>query len=341
MRETRVGAVAEQRGDDQRLALGGHCRRNGRVARTARAALLLLAVRTGAFFERGSDVVVIDSVAKWKEHNPAKSNHLWVISFYREGCGFCVLLEPELQKAATKLRKLVYFGAVDVEKHRTVADVIVKKHGVKIEGVPTIVAFSPTASASPFVYAGERKSSALVAFAGDRQPDFVKRLAGDDWSAAPDAFAARRVLLFTEKRSPTGLFKGLASRFRGEIDFGSVYCGDAGANTALRARYGVEHSADLPALVVVPNPRSDFQKATKAMRKLAPSGEGFRVPLGKKPSFMRLEFALMPFAEARFRAGKEARRRHGHHRKKHRKPEVYVDSSWQDSVWDDGREARR
>ena len=154
------------------------------------AALLLLAVRTGAFFERGSDVVVIDSVAKWKEHNPAKSNHLWVISFYREGCGFCVLLEPELQKAATKLRKLVYFGAVDVEKHRTVADVIVKKHGVKIEGVPTIVAFSPTASASPFVYAGERKSSALVAFAGDRQPDFVKRLAGDDWSAAPDAFAA-------------------------------------------------------------------------------------------------------------------------------------------------------
>ena len=96
------------------------------------ATLLLLAVRAGAFFERGSDVVVIDSVAKWKEHNPAKSNHLWVISFYREGCGFCVLLEPELQKAATKLRKLVYFGAVDVEKHRTVADVIVKKHGVKI-----------------------------------------------------------------------------------------------------------------------------------------------------------------------------------------------------------------
>jgi hypothetical protein len=261
----------------------------------------------------------------------------------------------------------VYFGAVDVEKHRTVADVIVKKHGVKIEGVPTIVAFSPTASASPYVYAGERKASALVAFAGDRQPDFVKRLAGDDWSAAPDAFAARRVLLFTEKRSPTGLFKGLASRFRGEIEFGSVYCGDAGANAALRARYGVEHSADLPALIVVPNPRSDFQKATKAMRKLAPSGEGFLVPLGKKPSFMRLEFALMPFAvqqptllpkeddaptaskrpepddsgaphpeEARFRAGKEARRRHGHHRKKHRKPEVYVDSSWQDSVWDDG-----
>ncbi|KAH8053192.1 hypothetical protein JL721_10701 [Aureococcus anophagefferens] len=218
------------------------------------SALLLLAVRTGAFFERGSDVVVIDSVAKWKEHNPAKSNHLWVISFYREGCGFCVLLEPELQKAATKLRKLVYFGAVDVEKHRTVADVIVKKHGVKIEGVPTIVAFSPTASASPFVYAGERKSSALVAFAGDRQPDFVKRLAGDDWSAAPDA-------------------------------------------------------ADLPALIVVPNPRSDFTKATKAMRKLAPSGEGFRVPLGKKPSFMRLEFALAPFAAGADAAPEEDERR--------------------------------
>ncbi|KAH8078782.1 hypothetical protein JL720_9530 [Aureococcus anophagefferens] len=275
------------------------------------SALLLLAVRTGAFFERGSDVVVIDSVAKWKEHNPAKSNHLWVISFYREGCGFCVLLEPELQKAATKLRKLVYFGAVDVEKHRTVADVIVKKHGVKIEGR-----------------------------ADDRRPDFVKRLAGDDWSAAPDAFAARRVLLFTEKRSPTGLFKGLASRFRGEIDFGSVYCGDAGANEGDQGH---------------------------AQARAVGRGLGFRVPLGKKPSFMRLEFALMPFAvqaptllpkeddapaaskrpepddsgaphpeEARFRAGKEARRRHGHHRKKHRKPEVYVDSSWQDSVWDDG-----
>lgn len=337
-----------------------------------RAASLLLAFawRCGAFFESGSDVVTFDSAAKWREHNPGGSNHLWIITFYREGCGHCVLLEPEFQKAATKLRKLVHFGAVDVEKHRRVSDAIVKKHGVEIKGVPTIYVFSPTAAASPFPYNGERKAGALVAFAGDHQPDFIKRVAGDDWSDAPDAFV-RRVLLFTEKRSPTGLFKGLASRFRFEIDFGSVYCGTPGANEKLRARYGVEHSADLPALVVVPNDKSDSHKATKAFEKLAKSGEGYLVPIGAKPSYMKLEFALMPFAvkkptlfgerpevekrrretpqpddsmhpeEERYHAETRARKDHAakakkDKTKKRRKQVPFVDSSWQDSLWDDG-----
>lgn len=253
-----------------------------------------------AFFEKGSDVVVFDTPTKWREHNPSNSSFLWIVNFYREGCGFCVLLEPEMNKAASKLRKLVRFGAVDVETHRRLSDALVKKHGFRIEGVPTVMVFSPTAPTSPFPYAGERKAKALIAFAGANQPDFIERVSDDGW-AAPDG--GRGLLLFTEKRAPTGLFKALASRFRNEIAFGAVYCG-GGANAALLDRYGV---TDLPALVVLPSAALDADaKAARALAKLEASGAGFRIPLPPKPSFMKLEFALMPFAAKRKPAPPEA-----------------------------------
>ena len=253
-----------------------------------------------AFFEKGSEVVVFDTPSKWREHNPANSSFLWIINFYREGCGFCVLLEPELNAAATKLRKLVRFGAVDVETHRRLSDALVKKHRFKIEGVPTLYAFSPTAATSPFPVPVERKAKALVQFAGDHQPDFIARVSDAAWAPAA---GVRGALLFTEKRSPTGLFKAIASRFRGEIDLGSVYCG-GDANADLRAKYAV---ADLPAVVVLPSPNLDAEpKAARALAKLEAAGAGFRVPLAAKPSFMKLEFALMPFAAKRPPAAAEA-----------------------------------
>ena len=55
------------------------------------------------------------------------SSFLWIVAFYREGCGYCVLLEPELARAATELRRLVRFGAVDVERHRSVADAVSRR----------------------------------------------------------------------------------------------------------------------------------------------------------------------------------------------------------------------
>ena len=90
-----------------------------------------------AFFESGSDVTTIRNAAEWRD-NVSNSSFLWIVAFYREGCGFCVLLEPEFAKAASSLKRLVHFGAVDVERHRKVADAVSRKHGFQISGVPTI-----------------------------------------------------------------------------------------------------------------------------------------------------------------------------------------------------------
>ena len=78
------------------------------------------------FFETGSDVVALASAAAWKRH-VTNSSFLWIVAFYREGCGHCVLLEPELARAATELKRLVRFGAVDVERHRSVADAVSRR----------------------------------------------------------------------------------------------------------------------------------------------------------------------------------------------------------------------
>ena len=120
-----------------------------------RALLALLCACAHGFFEKGSDVVTLASTADWKQH-VTNSSFLWIVAFYREGCGYCVLLEPEFASAATQLKRLVKFGAVDVEKHRRVADAVSRKHEFRIEGVPTLKAFSPTAAASPFDVDAER-----------------------------------------------------------------------------------------------------------------------------------------------------------------------------------------
>ena len=145
----------------------------------------------------------------------------------------------------------------------------------------------------------------------------MRRLRGDEaaaWvrAAASAGGGARRAVLFTAKATTTGLFKALSSRFRGQIEFGLVACGGGGA-APLRRRLGVgDRDDDLPALFVLWREDND-DRARAAFRKLlsdtpAAGGGGrdggteealaARVPLGAKPTFMRLEFALKPFARA-------------------------------------------
>ena len=109
------------------------------VTRWALLALMLHAV--SAFYNKGSDVVSITDASGLKRLQ--RSNYLWVLEFYREGCGYCVQAAPEYEKAATSLKRMVGFAAVDVEKNQNIAGQLMQAFGVEVKGVPTIVVLKP------------------------------------------------------------------------------------------------------------------------------------------------------------------------------------------------------
>ena len=65
------------------------------------------------FFEFGTEVVKMKTQKDFRQLE--KSDSLWIVAFYRESCGFCALLRPEWEKAATDLKRYVNVAAVDVE----------------------------------------------------------------------------------------------------------------------------------------------------------------------------------------------------------------------------------
>ena len=115
-----------------------------RACAVARVALLVLLLHqaSAAFYSKGSDVVAISDAAGLKRLQ--RSNYLWVLEFYREGCGYCVQAAPEYEKAATSLKRMVGFAAVDVEKNQGIAGQLMQAFGVEVKGVPTIVMLKPT-----------------------------------------------------------------------------------------------------------------------------------------------------------------------------------------------------
>jgi thioredoxin-related protein len=135
-----------------------------RLARLFFSRLLLLALLlhvSAAFYSKGSNVVPITDAAGLKRLQ--RSNYLWILEFYREGCGYCVQAAPEYEKvmaatrlwrlrvtcackAATSLKRMVGFAAVDVEKQQSIAGQLMQAFGVEVKGVPTIVILKPKTS---------------------------------------------------------------------------------------------------------------------------------------------------------------------------------------------------
>ncbi len=103
--------------------------------------LVLMLHAVAGFYSKGSDVVPITNAAGVKRLQ--RSNYLWVLEFYREGCGYCVQAAPEYEKAATSMKRMVGFAAVDVEKNQAIAGQLMQAFGVEVKGVPTIVILKP------------------------------------------------------------------------------------------------------------------------------------------------------------------------------------------------------
>lgn len=160
-----------------------------------------------AFYEKGTDVLAVTNTVT--AQTIIASKLIVFLEIYREGCGYCRLLTPEYEKVATNLRKMVTIAAVDAEKNRDVASLIIEKYGIDVKGVPTIILLKPNEGKLHFIlrfvlliltsvnkhfstiaivinlldgskevipYNGERKSAPMINFIVSHIPNYVSRI---------------------------------------------------------------------------------------------------------------------------------------------------------------------
>lgn len=174
---------------------------------------------------------------------------------------------------------------------------------MKIDGVPTVKAFSPK-SVGPIDYAGERKAGPLKSFALANQPSFVTSVTGANYkefqASNPEQ---RKAILLTTKPGQSSLLKAISSEFHGRVSIGQGKSSDK----KLLEQLGVEPNSDFPLLLAL---RRDADKleSQKWLDKYFPGDATFaRLSLAdakKKPTFRMLEFFLMSYARAPSKAKK-------------------------------------
>ena len=182
------------------------------------------------FFDPPSEVIVLKTRSDWSKLE--KSNFAWVVAFYRESCGFCALLRPEWEEAATSLKRYVRIAAVDVERSRELTGYAQQRYNFQVEGVPTIKTFVPLVKKQgrPLIdtYNGERKANAVVSHVRGLMPSFLlpsKLLKFDESLHISNLETGPVALFFSEKPSPSATAKALSSKFRGRLRIGQLRVG--------------------------------------------------------------------------------------------------------------------
>jgi len=87
-----------------------------------------------------------------------KSDQVWVVKFYMDGCGHCVSFGPEYLKAAKALKGIVHFGVLDGKANRQISS------KYSIQGFPTVKVFAAD-KATPIDFTGARDAKTLSQFA--------------------------------------------------------------------------------------------------------------------------------------------------------------------------------
>ncbi|KAI8451642.1 thioredoxin-like protein [Phakopsora pachyrhizi] len=167
----------------------------------------------GMFNSKGD--VKAYNVKSFKSHL-GKSSKGTMVVFYSPRCGHCRSLQPDYEKAATNLKNLVNFIAIDCESQENSASC---GSEYQIRGYPTIKYYS--ANPISIDYQGQRTSSALIEFSTKNMPSFTKRVKTfDQLESLIDKSSSDKplVVLFTKSSSATPLFKALSSVIHKKMD---------------------------------------------------------------------------------------------------------------------------
>ena len=241
------------------------------------------------FFDAPSEVIKLHTKKDWAKLE--KSNFAWVVAFYREGCGYCALLRPEWDEAATSLKRYVRIGAVDVERSRDLASYAQQRYGFQVEGVPTIKTFVPMTRAEgkkPLIdtYNGERKAKAVIDHARSIMPSFVlsSKAMKNLGALEPGPLA----LFFSDKTSASGMTKALSSKFRNRLRVAQMRTGAmAGRGDDWAAKCGVESPGACILYIGEGEDDDSSPEGSRAVRVIS----GY----GRKLSILSLENWLMDY----------------------------------------------
>ena len=157
------------------------------------------------------------------------NNQPVVVEFYAPWCGHCKQLAPEFAKAATHLKGMVIFAAVNCDEaaNKPLCGQF------QVQGFPTIKVFphgrERKQKNGPKDFQGQRNAAALERAAADSllavKVPAIKESA-DLESFLDDSESLVRVLLFSSKKKAPTLLRALASAFD-VVSFGLVTEGSA------------------------------------------------------------------------------------------------------------------
>ncbi|KAJ7156891.1 hypothetical protein C8R43DRAFT_997557 [Mycena crocata] len=175
------------------------------------------AFASAAVFPPDSLVKMLDAKSFKKA---MRANQTSLVAFVAPWCGHCQRLVPEYSKAALGLHPLLPLYAVDCDDDKNKR--LCSEQGV--QGFPTIKLFPRGKEIPPMVYdSGERTASALYYFATRRVPvAFTKLFKTEDivpW--VEKTVEKKRTLLLTKDKKVPLLWKVLANKYKGELEFGT------------------------------------------------------------------------------------------------------------------------
>ncbi|KAJ7281987.1 thioredoxin-like protein [Mycena rebaudengoi] len=179
-------------------------------------ALVVVPFASAAIFPKDSQVKMLDAKS-WKK--AMKTNQTSMVAFVAPWCGHCQRMAPEYSKAALGLHPLLPFYAVDCDEEKNKR--LCAEQGVK--GFPTVKLFPRGHEIPPMLYESERTASAMYYFATRRIPSSYTKLYKVEeivpW--IEKNVDKTRTLLMTKDKTVPLLWKVLANKYRGQLEFGT------------------------------------------------------------------------------------------------------------------------
>eukprot|EP01088_Endostelium_zonatum_P015808 TRINITY_DN4024_c0_g1_i1.p1 TRINITY_DN4024_c0_g1~~TRINITY_DN4024_c0_g1_i1.p1 ORF type:complete len:437 (-),score=126.53 TRINITY_DN4024_c0_g1_i1:26-1336(-) len=157
-----------------------------------------------------------------------------IVEFYAPWCGHCKSLAPHYEKAAENLKGIIQVAAIDCDQHKGAAG----QFGIK--GFPTIKVFGAelepdTKKKGAFIktptdYNGPRTAKGIVDYALSLlHARYIQKVTSSNVESILDFNntklsppGAPRVLLFTNKKESSNLYKSLSMEYKGRAVFGEV-----------------------------------------------------------------------------------------------------------------------
>jgi curved DNA-binding protein CbpA len=164
------------------------------------------------FFTNNPDIVEISMTNADKYISKtarASDGRAWVVLFYSPQCGHCAAMKNDFIRFAAKIKGAVRVGAVNCLSNMELCQ------RYRVQGYPTIYGLLPTSGSSPKEYHGNRNAASLWDFSASILPDNLVHVVKSKEKALQVCGNNPKkscVILFTDKSTPTPLYKAVAMK---------------------------------------------------------------------------------------------------------------------------------